>query len=459
MTLFNPAELPSTGVRPATISPEMIYPPRITGVTARTLALILCVTALAALFAPWVQTATGTGKVIALTPLEREQTVKAPLSGRVLRWAVQEGQAVQAGQLLLELADNDPQLVERLTREQQANQTRVEAADIAIKSIEEQLASLIELRRLTLEAADAKIRMAQNKLEASRRKLDADRAAEHTAKLQLDRQEALAAKGLTATREIEKLQLERYKASMDVATARAAVEEARAYVLSMQAERLSKGADIDAKSAKARADLQEKRAERAKYAAELIKVDTQLARQANMQVTAPRAGVVRSLMVKEGGEFVKAGDPLALLVPDAGERAIEIWVDGNDAPLVFPGRHARVQFEGWPAVQFSGWPSVAVGTFGAKVAFMDASAAKSGKLRVVLVPEDGEKWPDGQYLRQGARANGWILLNEVSLGYEVWRQLNGFPPSLDDPDAEPSSKSGAKSDDKDSKDDKAKAGE
>ena len=28
------------------------------------------------------------------------------------------------------------------------------------------------------------------------------------------------------------------------------------------------------------------------------------------------------------------------------------------------------------------------------------------------------------------RANGWVMLNQVPLGYEIWRQLNGFPPSV-----------------------------
>lgn len=30
-------------------------------------------------------------------------------------------------------------------------------------------------------------------------------------------------------------------------------------------------------------------------------------------------------------------------------------------------------------------------------------------------------------------AKGWIVLDRVSLGFEIWRQLNGFPPSLQRP--------------------------
>ena len=72
----------------------------------------------------------------------------------------------------------------------------------------------------------------------------------------------------------------------------------------------------------------------------------------------------------------------------------------------------------------------------------------SGNFRVVVVPdnhfarEDG--WHDERYLRQGVRANGWVLLRRVPLGYEIWRQLNGFPPVVDQEDLGKKSKSNVK---------------
>jgi hypothetical protein len=110
---------------------------------------------------------------------------------------------------------------------------------------------------------------------------------------------------------------------------------------------------------------------------------------------------------------------------------VEIWVDGNDMPLISPGRPVRLQFEGWPAVQFVGWPSVAVGTFGGIVRLVDATDDGSGKFRVLVEPDPkDDPWPSGAYLRQGVRANGWVLLNQVPLGFELWRQFNGFPPAV-----------------------------
>lgn len=159
-------------------------------------------------------------------------------------------------------------------------------------------------------------------------------------------------------------------------------------------------------------------------------------------MTAPRAGVIFRVIANQGGEQVSAGDPLAVLVPDTQDRAVEIWVDGNDAALISPGRAVRLQFEGWPAVQFAGWPSVAVGTFGGRVAFVDSTDNGRGDFRLVVVPDpDEEPWPSTRFLRQGARANGWVILNRVSVGFELWRQLNGFPPVLD---TQPSTTSGSR---------------
>jgi hypothetical protein len=48
--------------------------------------------------------------------------------------------------------------------------------------------------------------------------------------------------------------------------------------------------------------------------------------------------------------------------------------------------------------------------------------------------ENPHAWPKDIYLRQGMRAKGWVVLDRVSLGFEVWRQLNGFPPTVERPD-------------------------
>lgn len=84
---------------------------------------------------------------------------------------------------------------------------------------------------------------------------------------------------------------------------------------------------------------------------------------------------------------------------------VQIWLDGNDAPLVAAGRHVRLQFEGWSAIQFAGWPSVAVDTFGGTVVSVDMVDNGKGKFRCQILPDKTEtiQWPQDRFLRQGVR--------------------------------------------------------
>lgn len=178
--------------------------------------------------------------------------------------------------------------------------------------------------------------------------------------------------------------------------------------------------------------VQELLAKSAQAAAELSRVEVELSRQSVQVVRAPRDGVILRVNAGDSSTFIKTGDLVATFVPDNVERAVEIFIPGRDIALVQPGAQVRLQFEGWPAVQFSGWPSVAIGTFAARVVAVDPSAQLNGQFRI-LVAEDSESdepWPEERFVRFGAKARGWVLLGTTNVGYEIWRQLNSFPPNL-----------------------------
>ncbi|MGE3609880.1 MAG: efflux RND transporter periplasmic adaptor subunit [Bacteriovoracaceae bacterium] len=165
--------------------------------------------------------------------------------------------------------------------------------------------------------------------------------------------------------------------------------------------------------------------------ANYTQMQSKLTRQQSQLVVAPVDGTIIRLLVGTSSVVVSQGQIVAIFVPKSDQLSAHVFIRGNDLPLVYEGRKVRLQFEGWPAIQFSGWPSVAIGTFGGVVSFVDQTATPEGLFRVIIVPEKGEKWPESRFIRQGTRVNGWILLNEVALGYELWRQFNGFPPTLD----------------------------
>ncbi len=160
---------------------------------------------------------------------------------------------------------------------------------------------------------------------------------------------------------------------------------------------------------------------------ELARIEVRLARQAAQLVSAPTDGVVLRRLTGQEGDLIKAGTELSILIPNTKSRAVELWVRGNDMPLVQKDQEVRLQFEGWPAIQFSGWPSVAVGTFPAKVIWIDPTSNEKGEFRTMVVPIVDEDWPDPSFLRQGVRAVGGVSIKSVSIGYELWRQFNAFP--------------------------------
>jgi RND family efflux transporter MFP subunit len=175
--------------------------------------------------------------------------------------------------------------------------------------------------------------------------------------------------------------------------------------------------------------LQDAEAKSAQTQAELNQVKVNLARQSIQTKRAPADGTILRLMSAGNATFVRAGDMLASFIPDGVVRSVVLSVNGLDAPLVTPGRHVRLQFDGWPVFQFSGWPSAAIGTFEGIVEFVEPIADANGNFKVWIRETTTDRpWPNDRYVRLGSRVKGWVLLEEVKLGYELWRQLNSFPP-------------------------------
>jgi len=429
-----------------------VQAPRSSRVLARLLVTLLVVLALALVVTPWQQNIPGAGRVIAFSPEERVQQVEAAVDGRIVTWHVVEGSPVTRGQLMVELTDNDPAILDRLGEERNQTVQTISQSEARTGSLNERVANLIDTLRSSVEAAALREQMGRDRVQAAEQALAAARAAKVTADLNIDRQRALIAKGLTSTRGVELAELEATTRNAEVDRAIATLNAARSEAASLGAELTRTRADADARVDEARAALASANSDLAKARAELAKLDVRVARQQTQQVTAPVDGVVLRVLARRSGELLKAGSPLAVIVPASSKDVVELWVNGNDMTMLAVGNPARLQFEGWPALQFSGWPSIAVGTFGGRVLLIDPTDNGRGKFRVLVEPDPAdEPWPSSRFLRQGVRANGWVLLNVVPIGYELWRQFNGFPPvvAIDEPTPADFAPGGAKAADTD----------
>ena len=230
---------------------------------------------------------------------------------------------------------------------------------------------------------------------------------------------------------LQRLRAEREQIMAKLTAAQTALDIAQIDKLRME-NLFDQGLSARREFEQARIRVEQLRADVAQAGAELSRVDVNLSRQSVQIVRAPRDGVILRVNAGDAATFVTAGQVVATFVPDNAERALEIYIDGRDIALVREGAPVRVQFEGWPVIQLSGWPSVAVGTFSGQVIAIDPSAQASGRFRV-LVEENsdtGAPWPDRRFVRFGSKARAWVLLEEVSVGYEIWRQLNNFPPNF-----------------------------
>lgn len=394
------------------------------------------------LFLPWLQNISASGSLTALNPADRRQTVEAPISGVISKWYVQEGTRVKMGDVLLDMTDVDPQFQNRLGEQLEASASKLKAKEDELKSYQLQLQSYQTVRDSKVSAASYKRDMAQQKVLAATETIHAAQANFETAELQLTRMQRLLAEGLVSKRDQEVAERDHIVAKRNLNSAKAQLDAAKAEERSANVEISQIRADAQSSIDYANAQANKIRGEIADSQNSILNAEVSIARQKAQRVVAPRDGTVFRLPVNSQSQIVSRGQPLLVIVPNNNQRAVELYVDGRDAPLIVKDSEVRLEFEGWPAVQVSGWPNVAIGTFVGKVAFVDATDDGKGHFRVMVVPDERkQKWPEDRFLRQGASAHGWILLEKVAVGYEIWRLLNGFPPRLPaTPDSEKVSK-------------------
>ncbi len=388
-----------------------------------------------ATFLPWTQNIRSAGAVTTLQPQDRPQTVHSTIAGRIEEWRVQEGQRVKKGDTLVVLSEVkekyfDPQLLPRLGEQVQAKEGSLEANQAKATALQNQITALQEGLQLSLQKARNKVQQARLKIQSDSADLVAMQTEFEVAKAQFERQEVLYQQGLKSLTELESRRLKFREVQAKLLSTQNKVNISRNELLNARIELNSLQAEYQDKISKARSDLNSALAYIAETKGEISKMQNEVAntqiRNSFYQITAPQDGyVVRAL--KAGlGETLKEGEAVCSIMPSDPQLAVELYVNPIDMPLLEVGRQVRLQFEGWPALVFSGWPNVGFGTFGGEVAVID-NVDSQGKYRILVVPDPkAEPWPEA--IRVGSGAYGWAMLNDVPIWYELWRQLNAFPP-------------------------------
>lgn len=395
------------------------------------------------LFLPWTQNVTGRGFVTTLTPGQRPQTIQSPIPGRIEEWYVREGDFVAKGDTILRISEikteyQDPQLVERTEQRRQAKSRSVQSYSEKIDALTNQIAALGTERSLKLEQARNKLQQANLKVESDSIDLVAVRTNLGIAEAQYERNKALFEEGgLISKQKVEDKKLKLQELQAKEISKQNDLLASRNEVLNAEIELNSIQANYAEKIAKARSDRSTAQSDMATAEADVSKLEIDRSsyevRTGLYHITAPQSGYINKAIKGGLGETFKEGERLVGIMPAGYDLAVETFIEPLDLPLMHVGENVRIQFDGWPAIVFNGWPNVSFGTYGGKVVAVETFISDNGKFRVLIAPdEDDHEWP--QNIRVGSGAYTIALLNDVPIWYEIWRQLNGFPPDYYTPE-------------------------
>ena len=402
------------------------------------------------LFLPWTQNIRSRGFVTTLYQDQRPQQVNTIIGGQLIKWYVKEGDVVQAGDTLVQLAEVkadylDPALLDR-TREQ------IDGKSQSIEFYKRKAGTAMQQMQALDKGISVKIEQLENKLKQLQVKIQADSAEAAAAlndlsiaRIQYDRLRMLNDSGLVSLTQLEQRNqifqtalAKKISADNKLINTKQELQITRLEINAQVQENLEKKAKTEGDRFQSLTAVASGEAEVAKlknlYASYAI-------RNGMYYIIAPQSGQVIQAKKAGLGEYVKEGDMIVEIVPEKISYAVEMFARPLDIPLINPGQKVRFLFDGYPVVVFSGWPNASYGTFGGIVVAVERNTNADGKFRVLIKEDPADKpWPP--QLQIGTGAEGIALLKDVPIWYELWRNINGFPADYYKPDIESIKKEG-----------------
>ena len=395
------------------------------------------------LFLPWTQNIQAKGKVTTLQPGQRPQTIQSTIAGRIENWYVREGALVKKGDTIVHLSEIkaeyfDPDLVARTEKQVKAKESAIGAYGQKVNALENQIRALrTELGYKTAQLEN-KIRQTQFKLTADSADMIQAYFQDSIAVQQYLRAQSLFDNGIKSRTDVEDKQAKRQQTNAKWIATQNKFQATRNELTNARLALNSVQYEYNQKIAKAESDKFSTLSTQFDAEGSANKLRIQASnyekRSEFYYILAPQDCYITKAVKPGIGETVKEGEGVVTIMPADYELAVEMFVKPMDLPLVDLGQEVRFIFDGWPAFIFSGWPGQSFGTYKGRVVAIDNMISPNGEYRILVGEDGGEEntkpWPTA--LRVGSAAEGIALLNNVPVWYEVWRQLNGFPPDYYD---------------------------
>lgn len=390
------------------------------------------------LFLPWTQNIKSKGYITTLLQEERPQKINSPIPGKIEKWYVKEGDFVQKGDTILTLSEIkedylDPNLVANTQFQADVKKESISFYKDKIGAIDQQIKNLLQSKELKIAQLDNKLIQINNKLESEKADLLAIENELELVKNQYERQQAMFDEGLVSQTQLQDRKIKYQNVVAKQISIENKIAQTQQEILNIAIEKNSAIQEYTEKINKAEGDKFQNRSQIATTQAEVSKLENQVVnytiRNGMYILLAPQDGQIVQVVKAGIGEILKDGEAIGVIVPDDIKLAVEMFVKPMDLPLINVGQEVRFVFDGFPAIVFTGWPESSYGTFSGIIMSYENTISKNGAYRILVSPnKNDKKWPD--QLRIGTGAQGILLLKNVSIWYELWRNINGFPPDF-----------------------------
>lgn len=399
-------------------------------------ALILLAVVVIIMFLPWTQNVRSKGELIALSPDQRPQTIQSVIAGRIEKWYVQEGQFVHKGDTILRISEVkdeyfDPNLLNNTQLQLDAKEFSKLSYEEKVNALDKQIAALQEANKLKI--SQAKNKVLQNILKVTSDSIDyqASKINFSVSNEQYLRMKSLYDEGLRSLTDLENRNLKLQEAQAKLISQENKLLTSKNELINSKIELNGIEAEYRDKIAKASSEKYSALSGRYDTDATINKLKNQYSnykvRTSLYFILAPQDGYVTQAKQVGLGKTIKEGDDIISIMPAIYDLAVQMYIKPIDLPLFEKGQKVMIQFDGWPAIIFSGWPGISYGTYEGEVLAMDNFISPNNMYRILVRPAiNSQPWPE--QLRVGAGVKALTLLKNVQVWYELWRQINGFPP-------------------------------
>ncbi len=388
------------------------------------------------LFLPWTQNISLTGNVSSLYQEQRPQQLNSPIPGKIVKWFVKNGDFVKKGDTILQISEIkdeyfDPLLVERTEQQMSAKKGVGDYYSAKVKTTNSQLNALDSSLDLKISQLKNKVGQLNNKLTAEEAELMAVKNELKLSEDQFNRQKKMYDEGLVSLTQFQQRSASYQNTIAKKTSAENKVAQTRQEIINTQIEQNAAIQEYTEKISKIEGDRYQALGQIEGNSGEIAKLQNQITnykmRKGLYYIIASQDGQVTQINKAGIGEILKDGESIGMIVPTKVDYAVEFYIKPVDLPLIKEGQSVTCIFDGFPAIVFSGWPTSSYGTFKGKIIAVESNISANGMFKALVIQDKNDKpWPPK--IMMGTGVQGIAILNDVPIWYEIWRNINGFPP-------------------------------